>query len=94
MTTSPEQDAQLDNLNNQGFSYAQAYELLGLEAPSATSVSADAMEASRARQASRDYYSEEFRLTGNEPLSPKQIATNQLGAAACREVINKHKPQQ
>lgn len=94
MSTSPEQDAQLDRLNDQGLSYSQAYEQLGLTPPSADTVSVTAMEASQARKTAHDYYSEQFRLTGNEPITPEQAATNEVGRAACRAALNDRKTQQ
>ncbi len=91
MSTSPEQDAQLDRLNDQGLSYTQAYEKLGLTPPSAESVSIETLEA---RKAAHDYYTAEFHLTGNEPISREQAAINQAGFAACRAALNEPKPQQ
>jgi hypothetical protein len=87
---SHEIDAQLDRLNDQGKSYTQAYEHLGLTPPSLESVSPAAIEA---RTAAHDYYAQEFHLTGNEPLSPEQQQANQIGLAACRAALDEARKQ-
>lgn len=88
--SSPETDAKLDRLNDQGMSYTQAYEHLGLTPPSAASVSAKAL---MARSDAIGYYTREFNLTGSEPLSPEQVQINHIGIAACQAALEAARKQ-
>lgn len=82
---SPAQDKQLDRLNDQGFSYTQAYERLDLTPPELSPLSVDAI---KARKAANEYYTDEFNLTGNRIITEEQAEINRIGAAACRAAIN------
>lgn len=90
---SPEIDARLDQLNDQGKSYTQAYAELGLTPLDASTVSADVMERNLAATTAREQSHAEnmflYRQTGPIELSAEAIAKNALHFEAIRQANQK-----
>lgn len=94
MNEFPTTDDRLDALvDKDQISYTEAYGELGLPVPEyGTPPTPDA--AGKQRAADHEYYANEFGLTGTEPLTPEQIATNKAGADAVRAALRDAQDQE